>query len=323
MLKNLRMILIIVFVIAICLTILLRETINTQKTDFVMDTIMTINAKGVNSKNATQKAFDRTREIEARMTAHNIHSDLSTGILHSDTKSVIERGLYFSEKSGGLFDISIKPLVDLWDIQSANPKVPNDLDIKKAMAMVDYKKVKIDGEKLILPQGMSIDLGAIAKGYGADEATQVLRDNGIKDAIVDIGGDVVVIGTKKVGIQNPIGVATGEYMGIIEVTDGTVVTSGSYERNFIQDGKLYHHILNPYTGYPSDSGLLSATIIGKNSMDADAMATIVFMMGNKGLEFAKQMGVQAMTIDKNNIVRTTGDFSLVITDDKFKLEEKV
>ena len=287
-----------------------------------MDTIMTINAKGINSKNATQKAFDRTREIESRMTAHNIHSDLSTGILHSDTKSVIERGLYYSEKSSGLFDISIKPLVDLWDIQSANPKVPNDVDIKSAMTMVDYKKVKIDGDKLIMPQGMSIDLGAIAKGYGADEAAQVLRENGIKDAVVDIGGDVVVIGTKKVGIQNPLGVATGEYMGIVAVTDSTVVTSGSYERNFVQDGKLYHHILNPFTGYPSDSGLLSATIIGKSSMDADAMATIVFMMGGKGIEFAKQMGVQAMTIDKNNIVRTTGDFSLVITDDKFKLEEK-
>jgi len=321
-LKNLRIILIILFVIAICLTIFLRETINTQKTDFVMDTIMTINAKGINSKNATQKAFDRTREIESRMTAHNIHSDLSTGILHSDTKSVIERGLYYSEKSSGLFDISIKPLVDLWDIQSANPKVPNDVDIKSAMTMVDYKKVKIDGDKLIMPQGMSIDLGAIAKGYGADEAAQVLRENGIKDAVVDIGGDVVVIGTKKVGIQNPLGVATGEYMGIVAVTDSTVVTSGSYERNFVQDGKLYHHILNPFTGYPSDSGLLSATIIGKSSMDADAMATIVFMMGGKGIEFAKQMGVQAMTIDKNNIVRTTGDFSLVITDDKFKLEEK-
>ena len=322
MLKKLRPILIILFLIAISLTIFLRETINTQKTDFVMDTIMTINAKGINSKNATKMAFERAREIEKRMTAHNIHSDLSTGILHSDTKSVIGRGLYFGEKSDGLFDISIKPLMDLWNIKSANPKKPNDVDIKKALSFVDYKKVKIEGERLILPQGMSLDLGGIAKGYAADEVARILRGNGIKDAIIDIGGNVVVIGSKKIGIQNPLSVANGEYMGIIEATDCAVVTSGSYERNFVQDGKLYHHILNPHNGYPSNSGLLSATIIGKSSMDADAIATIVFILGENGLEFARKMGVQAMTISKNNIVRTTGDFSLVITDDKFKLEEK-
>ena len=287
-----------------------------------MDTIMTINAKGINSKNATKMAFERAREIEKRMTAHNIHSDLSTGILHSDTKSVIGRGLYFGEKSDGLFDISIKPLMDLWNIKSANPKKPNDVDIKKALSFVDYKKVKIEGERLILPQGMSLDLGGIAKGYAADEVARILRGNGIKDAIIDIGGNVVVIGSKKIGIQNPLSVANGEYMGIIEATDCAVVTSGSYERNFEQDGKLYHHILNPHNGYPSNSGLLSATIIGKSSMDADAIATIVFILGENGLEFARKMGVQAMTISKNNIVRTTGDFSLVITDDKFKLEEK-
>jgi len=322
LLKKLRPILIILFLIAISLTIFLRETINTQKTDFVMDTIMTINAKGINSKNATKMAFERAREIEKRMTAHNIHSDLSTGILHSDTKSVIGRGLYFGEKSDGLFDISIKPLMDLWNIKSANPKKPNDVDIKKALSFVDYKKVKIEGERLILPQGMSLDLGGIAKGYAADEVARILRGNGIKDAIIDIGGNVVVIGSKKIGIQNPLSVANGEYMGIIEATDCAVVTSGSYERNFEQDGKLYHHILNPHNGYPSNSGLLSATIIGKSSMDADAIATIVFILGENGLEFARKMGVQAMTISKNNIVRTTGDFSLVITDDKFKLEEK-
>ena len=133
----------------------------------------------------------------------------------------------------------------------------------------------------------AIYLDAIGKGYAADEAAKVLRQSGIKDGIVDLGGNIVVLGKKKIGIQNPKSGKTGDYMSIIEVQDCSVVTSGSYERNFSKDGKTYHHILNPKKGYPSDSGLLSATVIFESSQDADAVATTLFTLGaSDGITFA-------------------------------------
>ncbi len=317
--KLLKPLIIVVVVLTLAVAAYIRETGSVSKTGFALDTVITVSANGKNAKAAVDAAMRRITEIEKRITAYSPDSDLATGVLTNDAKKVIARGIYFGYASNGLFDITIKPVIDLWGINTDTPRVPSDDEIQEALALVDYHKIAIMQDKLILPQGMAIDLGGIGKGYAADEAAQVLRDSGIKDAVIDLGGNIVVLGTKKIGIQNPSSGVTGDYMGTIKVTDRAVVTSGSYERNFTQDGNLYHHIFDPLSGKPADSGLVSVTVIGENAQDADAISTIIFIMGaSEGLAFAEKMGVEAMVIDSRSMVMTTGGFGLTITNTAFQ-----
>lgn len=319
MLKKLKPIIIALIIIILVILSYLRETGEVTQTSFALNTTIYITAKGKNAKTITQQAIQRVNEIEKHITAYSQTSDLSKGVLSDDAKKVVERGLYFGKKSDGYFDITIKPLVDLWGVTTPTPKVPSNDEIEKALSLVDYTKTSINGDKLIISEGMSIDLGGIGKGYAADEAAKVLRENGITDGIVDLGGDIVVLGKKRIGIQNPLSGQTGDYMAVIEIKDSSIVTSGSYERNFKEGGKTYHHILNPKTGRPSESGLLSATVISENSQDADAIATIIYILGaDEGLSFANEMGVQAMVIDEEKTVHKTKGVNIKITDTDFK-----
>lgn len=319
MLKKLKPIIIALIIIILVILSYLRETGEVTQTSFALNTTIYITAKGKNAKTITQQAIQRVNEIEKHITAYSQTSDLSKGVLSDDAKKVVERGLYFGKKSDGYFDITIKPLVDLWGVTTPTPKVPSNDEIEKALSLVDYTKTSINGDKLIISEGMSIDLGGIGKGYAADEAAKVLRENGITDGIVDLGGDIVVLGKKRIGIQNPLSGQTGDYMAVVEIKDSSIVTSGSYERNFKEGGKTYHHILNPKTGRPSESGLLSATVISENSQDADAIATIIYILGaDEGLSFANEMGVQAMVIDEEKTVHKTKGVNIKITDTDFK-----
>lgn len=287
------------------------------KTDFAMDTYISISANGLHAKKAGQQALDRIYSIEKNMSAHLSTSDLATGVLHEDTLQVVKRGLYYSELSNGLYDITIKPLLDLWDITGDNPTVPAEEDIQRVIQQIGYEKLTIDGNKLNMP----VDLGSIAKGYAADEAARILKEQDIKDAVIDLGGDVFAVGEKTVGIKNPKETGDNAILAAVKVKDCAVVTSGSYERNFTVDGKTYHHILNPKTGYPQNSGLISATVIADSAMDADALATIVFMLGEDGIAFAEQQGVKAITVHESGRISTTNDVQLELLNDNFYLAE--
>ena len=290
------------FVIFICPLILFfgctKKSVEARKTD-LLGTVCSINAFDQGSKELYEKIFNRLEEIDSRFNVNIPTSDLSlvndaagekAVSVHDDVAFVLERAIFYAEKTYGIFDPSVGPLVKLWGINTDHAKVPSQSEIDEALSLVDYTKIEITGDgnqkKVFLKQkGMSLDLGGIAKGYAADEVAKILSEEKINCAIIDLGGNIYVWGKKKNGapwkiaVKNPLD-ENGEPALILTLNgNNTIVTSGIYERNFIQDGKIYHHILNPKTGFPADGQYMSTTIIADSSMDADALSTSAFLLG--------------------------------------------
>ena len=233
----------------------------------------------------------------------------------SETAKLIQEGIHYSEISDGAFDLTIEPVSTLWDFKADKPAVPSSDTIAEAVSHVDYTKVDINGNTVTLEDPEAgIDLGAIAKGYIADQVKKYLKKQGVKHAIINLGGNVDVIGTKpdgskyNIGIQKPFD-ESGEAITSVQLKDQTVVTSGIYERYFKKNGKLYHHILDPRTGYPCENNLYSVSIITDSSTEADALSTTCFLLGyEKGMELIQSMdGVEAIFItDDEKVHRTYG-----------------
>ncbi len=296
-------------------TAVIWENGKTSQMQFVLDTVSSITVKG-NHKAAVNKAFDRVREIEGRMSSHLETSDIAEGNLHNDTSYVISKGISYGDISGGIFDITIKPISQLWNINGENPNVPSNVEISEALSLVDYKKIKLADGRLVLPEGMKIELGGIAKGYAADEACRVLKENGVEDGLVDLGGNIVAIGTKTIGIRNPVAENNGDYFGTLKLTDCAIATSGGYERYFEQDGVRYHHIFDTKTGYPVQTDILSATVISEKAIDADCWATILFSAGmDEAMEYIDKYGLKAVLVDNNKNVHIFGDIYFAAEDD--------
>ena len=312
----------------------------------MLDTLISIQAYGTNASEAIDKVFQRIDEIEKKMSAKADYSEV-IGInqmagqgfskVSPDTFFVIEKGLYYAKLSEGKFDITVGPLVELWGIGTDHARLPGSEEIREVLPLVDFTKVEINEEdrSVFLKQpGMAIDLGGIAKGYAADEAAKVLRQNGITQGTINLGGNILVLGTKpdgslwRIGIQNPFFKTRGSIMATVEVKDKTLVTSGPYERYFEEDGKIYHHILDTESGYPVDNELMSVTIIADSSIDADALSTAVFAMGLKrGMSFVEKLdNVDAIFITKDYKVYVTSgakEYNFMITDKEFQLMEAV
>ncbi len=314
-----------------------------EKTEYVLGTICSIQVYDGDKEKAISSAFKRIKDIENKMSVNKSGTELDNVAdnagksyvkVSDDTLYVLERGKYYSDQSKGAFDITIGPLVKLWGIGTDKARLPSIQEINEKKALVNYKDLAIDekNKKVMLNKaGMSLDLGGIAKGYAADEATRILKENGVKHAIVNLGGNVLAINDNPegrpwtIGIQNPFD-TRGDSLGTINVTNKTVVTSGIYERFFEKDGKKYHHILNPFTGYPMDNSLASVTLVTDVSIDADAMTKNIFYKGiEKGPEYVKTLkGVEAIFVTKNKEVYITdglkGNFEL--TNSGFKLANK-
>jgi thiamine biosynthesis lipoprotein len=209
---------------------------------------------------------------------------------------LLSRGYYYSELSDGAFDITIAPVTTLWDFTSLEAFIPDKDMIEKAVNNVGYENLVLEGNKVTLNQSkMSIDLGAIAKGYIADRIKDYLLEQGVKSAMINLGGNVLCVGEKpggipfKVGIQKPFA-DRNEVVATMDITDLSVVSSGIYERYFEVEGTIYHHILNPKTGYPYESNLISITIISEDSVDGDGLSTTCFALGlEKGLELISSL----------------------------------
>lgn len=234
-----------------------------------------------------------------------------------DTMKVIKAGVKYGDLSDGDFDITIGSVTALWDFQADDPKVPVESSIEEALTHVNYKNIEFDGNKIRLSDPKAkIDLGGIAKGYVADKVTELLEKKGVTSAVINLGGNVSLIGGKPdgspfvVGVEKPYTDRT-EIIGTTEAKDRTVVTSGIYERQFKKDGKIYHHVLDPHTGYPAETKLESVTLVmnkGK-SMDADALSTCTLMKGDEGgKRFIKsQNGVEAVfCAEGKEIDKTSG-----------------
>lgn len=255
------------------------------------------------SADEAEQAFDalyeRLMEIHDTMTAFTAGSDIArvgeaSGVspaeVSGDTFAVIQTAQEVSVLSGGAFDITIGPLVRLWDIGAPNAHVPLEEEIQAARLLVDYRTLVMDDarQSVFLPvSGQRLDLGGIAKGHAGDEAARILEAHGIEHAIVDLGGNIILRGGKpdggpwRVGLKTPVAGETG-YLGILSLSDGAVVTSGGYQRFFEEDGITYHHILDPRTGRPAAAGLLSVTVVCQSSTRADALSTACFVLGLSG-----------------------------------------
>ncbi|NMB56222.1 MAG: FAD:protein FMN transferase [Leptolinea sp.] len=234
-----------------------------------------------------------------------------------ETFEVLSRAVGFSRNSRGLLDVSIGPLVDLWKISRNTLSVPDQDAMEMARQLVNFEDISMDHVRQaagLRKAGQSIDLGGIGKGYTADKVIEVLRTFGNTSAFSNLGGNVVTLGKKtngeswKVGIQHPR--ATGRLIGVVSVCDQSVVTSGDYQRYIIsRDGRRFHHLIDPRTGRPAASGLISVTIIADESLTADALSTMVFIAGlDKGTEILKDFpNTHAILVDENLRIFITHD----------------
>ena len=233
-----------------------------------------------------------------------------------ETAALIKKGIYYSELSGGAFDITIGPVSKLWDFKSGEHIIPDASAIAEALSHVNYENIMISDNVVTLADpAAAIDLGALAKGYVADRIRDYLEKQGVKHAFINLGGNILTMGTKpdgsdyNVGIQAPFK-DTGEPITSVKVADKSVVTSGTYQRYFEADGKLYHHILDPRTGYPCENTLTSVTIITNSSLTADAFSTTCFLLGyDESMKMISQMeNVDAIFITNDNKIHYSANF---------------
>ena len=291
-------------------------------TDMLFDTVIKIQILDPADESILDGLKKLCEKYDTMFSATNTDSELyklnhANGqpfTVSSETANLIQEGIHYSELSGGAFDLTIEPVSALWDFKADKPTVPSSDAIAQAVSHVDYTKVDIQDNTVTLEDPEAgIDLGAIAKGYIADQVKTYLKKQGIKHSIIKLGGNVDVIGTKpdgskyNIGIQKPFD-ESGEAITSVQLKDQTVVTSGIYERYFKKNGKLYHHILDPRTGYPCENNLYSVSIITDSSTKADALSTTCFLLGyEKGMELIQSMdGVEAIFITDDEKVHKIG-----------------
>lgn len=266
-----------------------------SKSALKLNTYITVTLYGTNDEKIIDEAFSLcdsyeqlfSKTIETSDVYKFNHRTTADVTVSPATAELIQYGLQYCKLTNSAFDIAIGQLSSLWDFTSDKPSLPDANDIKEALNHVGYTNLTIDGTTLHSDDNeLEIDLGGIAKGYIADKMKEFLIQKGVKSATINLGGNTLCIGSKPdnspfmIGIQKPFS-EQGEVLLGIKITDYSVVTSGTYERFFRLDNKLYHHILNPLTGYPYDNDLTSVTIISEKSVDGDGLSTSCFALGLK------------------------------------------
>ncbi|MBQ7066106.1 MAG: FAD:protein FMN transferase [Lachnospiraceae bacterium] len=227
--------------------------------------------------------------------------------------------LNISEQSSGALDPTVGNISGLWDFGGANERLPGQEEIERELSKVGYEKILRKEKAVLLPKEMTIDLGAVGKGIGTDYAADYIRENeDIKGAVIALGGSIAILGSKpdgeifKLAIVNPRG-ENGEILGILSLKgDCFISTSGDYEKCFIIDGKRYHHILNPKTGYPAESGLISVTVVCNSGLKSDGLSTACFVLGlDEGMKLLEKYGAEGIFVDEDkNVYVTEGMASL-------------
>lgn len=315
-----------------------------SKTEFLMGTVVTVKIYDEDKEDILNIAFDRIKDLADKITSEEHDSEVSLINQHAGKESVevsaevfqlIHDGKLHSDQSDGLFDISIGPLTMLWHIGFPDARKPIQSEIDAVLPLIDHDNIVLDEAKqtVFLTQAdMLLDLGAIAKGYITDEAVTVLKEHDVTSAIVDLGGNVFVLGNHpsgeqwNVGIQDP-DATRGTTVGTIKQSNHSIVTSGIYERYVEVDGEKYHHLLDPSNGYPFMNDIAGITIITKSSTDADALSTVGFAKGIKdGIKYIEEFTeAEAIFISHDNEVYTTkgldGHFEL--TNEQFKMGETI
>lgn len=287
-----------------------------------MDTVVSVRAFGENSDSAVDSAVERLEQLERLFSVTREDSDIfhvnsfGNAEVSDDTAKLVSAALGMCESTGGALDITIYPVLREWGFTTSEFRVPSDSDISEALSHTGYGRVTVSGNTVSVPEGYMLDLGACAKGYAGAELAETLKQCGISSAIINLGGNVQVLGTKPDGTDWTVGIADpdspNELIGTVSVHDKAVVTSGGYQRYFIgDDGKKYIHIIDPTTGRPAESGLLSVTVIGDDGMVCDALSTALFVMGReRAEEYRRAHGDFGMVmITDNGIICVTRDIS--------------
>ncbi len=288
------------------------ESESASRSVFAMDTVMDVTAYGANAEQAVVAAVERITALEQTFSVTIDGSDIDA-VNHaygkpvevsSDTAALLTDALHYCMLTHGALDVSVYPVLKAWGFTTQDYRVPKADELQELLARVDYSKVQCDGSTVTMPAEMEIDLGSVAKGYTGDQIMQIFRDQGVTSGMVSLGGNVQTLGSKpdgspwRIAVQNPLG---DGYVGVVEVRDEAVVTSGGYERYFERDGEVYWHIIDPATGAPAKNGVISATIVSDSGTRCDALSTALFILGRDGAE---------------TYWRTHGDFDyLLVLDD--------
>lgn len=293
-----------------------------ERTEFMMDTIVTITYFHPAHLPAVEAALAAMREVEAKMSAHLETSEIAAINRAAGTRPVqvspetlatIRLGLEIGRLTGGAFDITIKPLMDLWAIGRRGDQLPALEAVEATRRLVDYRRVRIDEarrEVMLEQAGMALDLGGIAKGHAVDAAARVLLEHGVTGALINAGGDIFALGQRarnrawRIAVQHPR--RSADFIAILELGNTAVVTSGDYQRFIDVDGRRYHHILDPRTGAPA-RGLVSATTVAPSAALADAWSTALFVLGpERGLELVRQVpGLEGLVVTPAGAVSYT------------------
>lgn len=334
--KTFSLLLVIVILFSMCSCARSKEPVT--GTDIYFDTAISIKLYDCDDESIIDECFEKCEYFESVFSKTNKDSELYK-LNHGELKvanknetpysdqtlsisyrisddlfNIIETGLYYSKLTAGSFDITIEPLSSLWNFGSdSTGHVPSQADIEQAVSTINYRNIALNkaDNTITLKRGSedipwpTIELGALAKGYVADALCDIIKDNGCQSAIIDLGGNIMCVGSKSddeaftVGVKKPFAdrgdyagsnnagnkYADSEYAEYLSCTDVSVVTSGVYERCFEKDGVLYHHLLDPKTGYPLSNSLYSVTIISESSFTADCLSTVCFSLGlEKGME---------------------------------------
>ncbi len=267
---------------------------------FAMDTYMNVRAFGADDA-LLEEAQKAVAELEKKISVTDPSGEISLlnregkAVLSEDTAALLARALELCSLTGGALDISVYPVVRAWGFTTEEYRVPAAAEIDGLQKNVDYRRIALNGGEASLPAGMEIDLGSIGKGFAGDLISSVLKKAGVGSALMDLGGNIQALGSKpdgspwRVAVRDPKGSGV---IGVVQVTDGAVVTSGGYERYFEgEDGTVYWHIMDPVTGSPSRSGLISATAVGSEGIYCDALSTALFVMGEeRALELWRERG---------------------------------
>jgi len=307
--KNVKLWLSLILVAVIILGVIFSDR-GYSKSEFLMDTVVSVTAYGKNAKCGVEKALIRISEIDKKFNSHNresevykINSRKKTENIDDEVYSLLKKSVEFSAVTDGAFDITLKPVSDLWQIGKEGQKVPQKEEIENALLSVGSYNIEcIDENKSVVfkNEKTQLDFGAVAKGYAAEEAIKVLKSCGVENAYLDLGGNIAVMGKRPsgffeaiktgklkrdfvIGIQNP-DANRGEIADTVTGDNNYIVTSGAYERNFVKDGVLYHHIMDSKTGYPAKCLVDSVTVVSKDGTAADMISTALFVMGKEGIE---------------------------------------
>lgn len=289
------------------------EPQNVQKTTLLMDTVVTITLYDWTDESTIDTAFQEISRLEALLSVDQEGSDLdnlarSAGKewveIAPETEEVLRLAKEYNKLSQGHFDVTAGPLIDLWNIHDGQGHYPTQEELDQVLPLIRSDDLLVESGKAYLSrEGMIADLGAIAKGYIADKVKTLLEEQGVKHAVLDLGRNILLIGGKTadtgftVGIQDP-NQAEGTLAALIRTSGKSIVTSGIDERYFLYEGKRYHHVLDPFTGFPANTGLASATILSDSSAQGDALSTSCLLLGaEEGMKLVESLeGIEALFI---------------------------